>query len=178
MSIIDNRLMKGKNKMELERDILLNSYYIIDYFKKNGQEITNLKLQKLLYLEEAIYMSASDENYLFVEEFSAWDFGPVSKVIYQKYKKSSAFPLNLTEDEKEQIKEIPMINESLIEVLFSLFGNMTAFELVTLTHRENSPWYNINKNYSPNSIPNDININKEQTKLWFKELMEDKNEKQ
>lgn len=34
MSIIDNRLMKGKNKMELERDILLNSYYIIDYFKK------------------------------------------------------------------------------------------------------------------------------------------------
>lgn len=66
MSIIDNRLMKGKNKMELERDILLNSYYIIDYFKKNGQEITNLKLQKLLYLEEAIYMSASDENYLFV----------------------------------------------------------------------------------------------------------------
>ena len=38
----------------IERDIIINAYYVIYYFNQNGKKITNLKLQKLLYFLEAI----------------------------------------------------------------------------------------------------------------------------
>lgn len=73
-------------KNEIERDPIVNSYYIIYYFNQNGEKITNVKLQKLLYFLEAIYLIQNkEETKLFKEEFYARRFGPFLKSVQKKF---------------------------------------------------------------------------------------------
>ena len=46
----------------IEKDIIINSYYIVDYFNKRGKQITAVKLQILLYFLEAIYLIQNKEE--------------------------------------------------------------------------------------------------------------------
>lgn len=153
--------MKG-----IEKSIEINAKYIISYFNENKKEVTNLKLQKLLYFLEAIYMVLEDENSLFDEEFYAWDFGPVNDKVYQIYKFYGNFPISL--DEKININPN---NKKYIEELFKNFSEFKAYELVSISHQDGSPWSEINKKYD-SDIPDGIKIEKIETKKWFKTIVE------
>lgn len=150
---------------KIERDIIKNSEYIISFFKNHNQEVTNLMLEKLLYFLEAIYMSITDENKLYEEEFYAWNFGPVNKKVYSKYKSFGKLPIKLN----RKITINPN-NEKYVKFLYDLFKDFTAFDLVNLSHSENSPWYEINKEYN-GDIGEDVIINKEETKKWFSSII-------
>ncbi len=159
--------MKEKGKLFIkERDIILNSEYIIHYFNKQNKRVTNLTLEKLLYFYEAIYMVISGDERLFNEEFYAWDFGPVNKIVYNKYKKfgRASLPDTLTTD-------IDPINNYYISILYSLFKDYTAFDLVSLSHSEGSPWDEINKESKGNPIDKSEIINKAKTKAWFEKII-------
>lgn len=146
---------------EIDRNVINNSKYIITYFNENNVEVTNLKLQKLLYFLEAIYMVDRDEDYLFIEDFYAWNFGPVSDIVYQEYKEFGSLPIEI----KPVI--IPEENKMYIEGLFDLLKDFTTYQLVALSHREGSPWYEIYEKYQDSLIPDNIIIDKRKTKNWF-----------
>lgn len=150
---------------EIERDIIKNSEYIIEYFEDNNREVTNLMLEKLLYFLEAIYMAITDENRLYEEEFYAWDFGPVNKKVYSTYKSFGKMPIKLNKK-----ITINSQNKKYIKFLYDLFKDFTAFDLVNLSHSENSPWYEINKEHN-GEIEEDIIIKKEDTKNWFSSII-------
>lgn len=149
----------------IERGVIKNSEYIIEYYNRNGKKITNLELQKLAYFLEAIYMVSTDEEYLFEEEFAAWNFGPVNFEIYKHYKNFGRIPIDL---EKEV--NINPQNLKYIENLFELFKDFTATQLVNLSHSEGSPWHTIYKKNN-GSIPRDEVISKSETKKWFTSLV-------
>ena len=149
----------------VERNIIKNSEYIIECYKRHNKSITNLELQKLMYFLEALYMVAMDEDYLYEENFTAWNFGPVNREIYDKYKKFGSNPIVLDEEIL-----INPINQHFVENLFILFKDFTAAALVNLSHSEGSPWYEIYKKNNGN-IPRDVNINKLETKKWFNTLV-------
>lgn len=151
--------------IEIDRDIINNSEYIIQFYKEKDKKITNLELQKLAYFLEAIYMVCEDALYLYNEEFSAWNFGPVNLVIYNKYKKFGNLPIEL-----ERNIEINPINKKYIENLYNLFKDFNATQLVNLSHSKGSPWYEI---YSENDgkIPRNEIIDKKSTKKWFSNLV-------
>ncbi len=140
----------------IEKDIVINSYYIVDYFNKRGKQITIVKLQILLYFLEAIYLIQNkEETELFEEEFYTEPYGPITKVIQKTFKGYQ----DITPKEIETNKE----NKKYIEILFQLLGNMTTYELVTLAHLPDSPW----KKHSGEQI-----IPKLETKNWFSHLLE------
>ena len=151
--------------VEIDRDIINNSEYIIQFYKEKDKKITNLELQKLAYFLEAIYMVCEDTLYLYTEDFSAWNFGPVNLVIYNKYKKFGNLPIEL-----EKNIEINPINKKYIENLYNLFKDFNATQLVNLSHSKGSPWYDI---YSENNgkIPRNEIIDKKNTKKWFSNLV-------
>jgi uncharacterized phage-associated protein len=66
--------------------------YIIDRFKAIDEELSNLKLQKLLYFAFRNYYKESKEvgKALFKDRFEAWDYGPVIRDIYLDYQKFGA----------------------------------------------------------------------------------------
>lgn len=60
--------------------------YVINYCNKNKYEISNLKLQKLLYFIQADYLSDREGFPCFREEIQAWNFGPVVPEVYYEFK--------------------------------------------------------------------------------------------
>ena len=60
--------------------------FIINYCNRNNYEISNLKLQKLLYFIQADYLSSGKRVPCFDEEIQAWNFGPVVPEVYHAFK--------------------------------------------------------------------------------------------
>ena len=52
--------------MGRENDIIQDSYYLINLFHKDGKVITQLHVQKLMFIFEAYYMNVTGENKLYV----------------------------------------------------------------------------------------------------------------
>ena len=76
-----------------------------------AEKMTLLKLLKLLYYAEGCYLAINDGESLFDEKILAWEHGPVI--------------------EKE--------DESLLEQVFKVFGQYSAWALRNKTHEE-TPW--------------------------------------
>ena len=60
--------------------------YLLYIAFQNGDTITNLKMQKLLYYAQAWYMVNNDAKLLFTDEIQAGKYGPVRPVVYQFFK--------------------------------------------------------------------------------------------
>lgn len=108
--------------------------YVICWCNDANVSITNLKLQKLLYLLQGYY-SAIYENRLMEEDFYAWQLGPVVPSVYKEYSIYAAKELSndncdvcLKPEEKIICDEV--LNE---------FANKSAGFLVDLTHNQD-PW--------------------------------------
>lgn len=184
-------------KKDVGNDILINAFYMIslfenkkiEYYEKddtsetgneiidneqnvnerpNNTIISNLKLQKLMYFVEAYYMVKYNKNEMFSTNWSAWDYGPVSKKLYDYFKKYGSIEISLTPKENDLIDYLPIENKKVMDKVFEIFGNFNAFDLVTLTHLPNSPWYKIKSSYKFEFDKlNDSIISKKSIKEWF-----------
>ena len=67
--------MKKSNK-ERVYNVLDVSRYVINYCNKNNYWVSNLKLQKILYFVQALFITTKGVE-CFIEEIEAWDFGLV-----------------------------------------------------------------------------------------------------
>ena len=65
--------------IEIDRDIINNSKYIIQFYKEKDKKITNLELQKLAYFLEAIYMVCEDALYLPIDLEENIEINPINK---------------------------------------------------------------------------------------------------
>ena len=122
---------------------------------------THLKLQKLVYMCYADYLCEENKK-MFDDIIYAYQYGPIIFSVYQKYKKSGKNKL-LEDDKLIYDREEYMLSarsrilssKNGIKKLFSInktlekYSNLTASELVGITHENNTPWkkaYDINKN--------------------------------
>lgn len=132
--------------------------YVIYKTNENNKEITQLKLQKILYFIEAYYMVAYDKKELYKEDFYAWLYGPMVKEVYNKYKVFMCDSIP-TEDDSENIILPEDVVES-VDFVLDTFGKYTVRQLIQIIHIKDSPWDNTDKKEI---------ISKISTKSWFKE---------
>jgi uncharacterized phage-associated protein len=121
-----------------------------------GISVSPLKLQKILYYEQAWHMVFfGRENQLFNEAPQAWVNGPVYPDIYQEYKgcvpgmcdllKESHFGVTNKEDilsTIQSLSESMNLSEEqirLIDSVIMLYGSKTQNQLILVTHSE-QPW--------------------------------------
>ncbi len=110
----------------------------------DGDNITLLKLLKLLYYAEGCSLAVGNGS-LFDEDIIAWEHGPVVVEVYQQYCRD---PYNLPFDEnkdKESIKKITPTDENLLNQVYEIFGQYSAWGLREKTHRER-PWLEATEN--------------------------------
>lgn len=120
--------------------------YIDNVSKKYGikdncgaaEYITPLKLQKLLYYIQGMSLRIFDKP-AFLNDILAWQYGPVIKEIYQKYKGGN--PINTPKTNYEVCEGLKKI----IQLVVTSYGQMEAGSLITLTHDED-PWINSESN--------------------------------
>lgn len=111
------------------------AHFIIDYFSRSGMPISNLKLQKILYFLWIDYFNKS-HDYLFNEEFYAWQFGPVVPEIYDEYCTYGGLDIDRCYDEHELSDR----DEDFLPTLLKHYANRSVSSLVRQSHKENKPW--------------------------------------
>ncbi len=111
--------------------------------ERSGWSLSNLELQKLLYLAHMFYLGRAGEP-LVHGQFEAWDYGPVHPDLYHKAK---IFGSDSVQNIFHSIADLPDIAErAIIDEAYASLGNAGPGRLVNATHRKNGAW---DKAYSP-----------------------------
>lgn len=144
---------------------------------QTDRPITQIKLQKLLYFAQGVYLAMHGGEELFSNKIYAWMYGPVAREVYHYFKIFGNNPIvpsgldTLTEEGAELfIHRRDMLKTYTVEFLesvWAVFGKYSAFELVGLTHMPGSPWFQIFQQYE-GDIPKDVEIPKGMMEEYFR----------
>lgn len=101
-----------------------------------GEIISNLKLQKMLYYMQGFFIAVFDKK-LFDNEIEAWQYGPVVRDMYNHFKDFGAGAISLKGN--EEIIELPKEENELFLEVMNEYGQFSAIKLMNMTHEE-LPW--------------------------------------
>lgn len=124
---------------------------VLTVARSKNIEITNLKLQKLVYFVQGFALALL-EHPLFHEEIQAWTYGPVIPKLYRVLKHYGATPITgvlAAADSMEEDEEAYTV----VERVMAKLGHLTATQLVRLSHAEHSPWDAARKSGDYSRIP-------------------------
>ena len=107
----------------------------------SGWQISQLKLQKMLYLADMVYVGANGCS-MFDENYEAWDYGPVLPSVYQKTKAFGAKPIP---NVFHTIDDLPEDMAPYIENAWESLRGQSPGELVANTHWEHGAWAKVYK---------------------------------
>ena len=121
-------------------------YFIIRAYEDGIEaEMTNMKVQKLLYYAQSLHLALYNEP-LFAEEIQAWRYGPVCPPAYNFYSEFEAKQLPIPD--KESLLQLPREKKELLEEIWEYFGGYHAYKLSDMTHLE-FPWKKARKDLPP-----------------------------
>lgn len=136
-------------------------YFVSLVDEDEGDLMSNLKLQKLLYYSQGFHLALFGLK-LFPEPIEAWSLGPVVKSVYNHYKEHGGDPIHFAPDEFDLDKFDAQTGEFLDEI-FGVYGQYSASALVRFTHEE-PPW---------KETPTRGEITPESMKRYFKTQLTD-----
>lgn len=119
-----------------------------------GNAISNMKLQKLLYYAQGFAMATLGKP-LFAEDFEAWEYGPVLRAVYDKFKQYGGSALPKPED--FSFSDYTEEEKDLLDEIYRVFGQYSAWALSEMTH-QTPPW---------RDAPRNGTISKESMKAYF-----------
>lgn len=166
-------VMQPEQLAQLEREVrtFAVTNYILNKLRKHGiNDITNLKLQKILYIAYGLHWCLYGEN-LFDSQIQAWRLGPVVPDVYNEFRDFSDKPI-ITEagidKEGDGVVVCPTFdtdfprfnNFNAMTMACVIYGNKKASTLVNITHKNGSAWktYEDRINNGEKFIPMDINL--------------------
>ena len=123
---------------------LVAKYFVSLPQADKGNDLTNLKLQKLLYYAQGHWLNLYDSP-LFPEPIEAWLYGPVIRAVYDSYKdESEDRPIRVHPILQGQEKLLPSlelaVHESVfLDDIYRYYGQYSAWKLVDMTHQD-LPW--------------------------------------
>jgi uncharacterized phage-associated protein len=123
-----------------------NSLAIANYFIKKaqevGEELTPMKLIKMVYIANGWYLALKDEP-LIPEKIEAWKYGPVVKSVYSNFKQYSKGQVDMPYSDPFGNTPIPEDPEIIkfLDRIWEVYGKYDGLQLSALTHEKNTPWY-------------------------------------
>ncbi len=124
---MDNKNVTAKNVAE---------YFLALSSPEEGDIISNLKIQKLVYYAQGYHLALYDRPF-FGDKIVAWEHGPVVESLYHDYKKFGSGAIeqpqvfdssNFTAEQHDLVKEV-----------YKVLGQFSGWKLRNMTHSE-SPW--------------------------------------
>lgn len=170
-------LFKNKNtKFGSETDAMppypaaLIAYAFVKKGIETGNFVSQMKLQKMVYFANGYHLAVYNTP-LIMEDFEAWDFGPVVPSIYQQYKLYGSSPISDTFFANKIVHEKKLATLSMqavntINFTWDATSHLSASTLSNWTHKEASPW---KLNYDP--VSRNAIIPSEDIREYFKTLL-------
>lgn len=141
----------------------VSRFIIHEAVKNNIDDVSNLKLQKLLYYCQGYHLAVFGER-MFPENFEAWDHGPVVREVYREFRsfQNSTIP---TDSSFEQVK-MPKDIVKTIDFVIGKLGSIKPWKLVRKTHQED-PW----KNHAPDNAADGCVIESNEIQVYFEGVL-------
>jgi uncharacterized phage-associated protein len=118
-------------------------YFLGTLDEESGDNITQLKLQKLLYYAQGLHVAMHDEP-LFPERIEAWKNGPVVRPIWERYTSYGYRPIDPPIE--FDLASYPPETQELLSTIYATYGQFTAGKLCEMTHNE-PPWTGTPQNF-------------------------------
>ncbi len=157
--------------------------YFIDKAKASRSPITHLHIQKMVYLAHGWHLALHEKNLPLVDDEypEAWKHGPVFPSVYHELKLNGSSPIKghaqdgYADPDKGLIRFTPVIDhdlevEQLLDKIYEVYGQWTGGQLISLTHREGTPWAKITK--SGTAIRRNENIDDACIREYFQSKLE------
>ncbi len=109
--------------------------YVITKCYDDGEPISNLKLQKILYYMQKEYINKFG-RLLFKEMIEAWKFGPTIPAVYYKYSTYVCDNLYIRYPEIYEQLDFGLMEKSVLDSVIKDKRKFTEWELVGMTHKE------------------------------------------
>lgn len=136
-------------------------WFLSNVDRQSGDDITHLKLQKLIYYSQAWWLANKGEP-LFEESFEAWAHGPVVKAVWNEYRDYGWESLPVPKSFPALAPEV----QNYLKRVYDIYGKYSAKFLEDLTHKE-EPWLKARGNLSPEARSDSI-ISTEVMKEFYK----------
>lgn len=137
----------SKVPTKIDKVFQVSNFFIVKA-KEDGKEITNKKIQKLLYYSQAWSLVLRDSN-LFKEPIEAWVHGPAIRKVYDRFsifgRNDIASQYNLKDLD---ISDLSSDEKDFLEVIWDNYGKYSAGDLEMLTHSE-EPWQKAREGVEP-----------------------------
>lgn len=138
--------------------------YFIEKSLETGEELTPMKLNKMVYIAHGWYLALADQP-LINEAAQAWKYGPVVPSVYRRFKSYGGSQITSLEPADDMIT-IPQVRDAelqqFLQRIWEVYGHLSGLQLSSLTHQEGTPWSNT-RDQTGNSkdnggaiIPNDL----------------------
>lgn len=118
----------------MNKEQMLTVIDLADWFLAK-ESMTHKKLQKLCYYAVAWGYTLMNKQIVENDEFQAWVHGPVSPVLYEKYKFAGWNSIQ----KKDVAPKFQGDIEELLESVWDTYGDKDGNELEALSHSE-EPW--------------------------------------
>ena len=117
----------------------LSDWVLLVAMNRRIEDMTNLKLQKLLYYCQAWHLVFTDKE-LFDDRIEAWVHGPVIPSVFHRFRQYrwGTLPINEHADVPELSDASYPIKDH-VESVLNAYAHLNGRELETLTHGED-PW--------------------------------------
>jgi len=151
--------------------------YFIDLAKRDGRELTPMKLQKLIYFAHGWSLAIYGKP-LIDEQVEAWRFGPVISSIYHEFKRFGSqsitdYAKGIELDKGNILNSRIVVPEvrpddaetkALLDKIWEIYGGYTAVQLSNATHLPGTPWEKV---WGTNGAPRGTDIDQELIKDYF-----------
>ncbi|MBK7780583.1 MAG: SocA family protein [Ardenticatenia bacterium] len=105
----------------------------------DGDLMSNLKLQKLLYYVQGFHLAIYDAP-LFPDPIEAWKHGPVVPSVYEEYREHTRYGIPCPEGVLDEVNAaLTEAQKTLIADVYREYGMYEASVLLKMTHSE-PPW--------------------------------------
>ena len=122
---------------------------IIRVAKNKGvNDLTPMKIQKLMYFAQFFYLKNFEDGILIDDNFVRWRFGPVIPSLYYQLRSYGSKPVHdyiwqLSPDYEAIVYMMSKKDSTswdFLDQVFDKFGHLDVISLSALTHRKNSSW--------------------------------------
>lgn len=149
--------------------------YFLNRGDAEGIPITPLKIIKLVYVAHG-WCLAVGYRPLIKEVVEAWEFGPVVPELYHAFKEYGNQPIKTRAFEVDEILFDDVLDYDdgytvgdLLNDVWDSYKNLTATELVNITHQEGTPWANIIRNWKARFVKG-LPINNQDIQDYYSKL--------
>lgn len=164
-------------------DALAVANEFIDLAAKRGDELTPMKLQKLVYFAHGWWLGLTGRP-LLGEAIQAWSYGPVVFSVYKAFADYGSNPIGDKATETVVVKPdwsvftttTPSLDSlppdqaeryhEFLDRIYDIYGEYTPIQLTNMTHEPNTPWDKVQKMHE-GRIPKYETIPDESIKAYF-----------